>query len=576
MQSHYIKSFLIFIVLWYFLSLSTSGQSFHDLSQSPSKETYSFAIADYSTDSVKYFANQRLNELHKLGFLKAEKENITNDSINHYVTIKKGPEFYYHLNSTTDPQLLYILRIDRYFNDRAVSFPEFDALSQTIFKHFENNGYPFARLLKTDVRITDSIIEATIVLERMEYVVFDTLSRDGNIQISQYFLENHLGIIPGQPYNEKLVLEAGNRLRELDFAELSSPLQLSFSPGKARLHVPLQKIRANRFDGVAGLSGTRNDEQPFQVTGILNLYLANTFGMGEFLDLSWRALAHGTQILDFKGEYPYPFRLPVNTALEFGLHRQDTSWLQMRTIPSLKFKTSATITWGAFMDYTSSNLISTRQYENITSPPRNLDFKSRLYGIEFNKRTLAFRQNLLQEGHLINISAAAGNLEIIKNSNLPEIIYEGMVLKNLQINMKARAKFRLKVSDRSTFTIDNRGAWLNIQNLTENQLFRLGGFQTLKGFDEYSMLASAYFTSNIEYRFFTGPMSFFSLFINGGWYEQNTGTQYINDFPVGLGTGINLETQAGIFALYFALGRQNQIPFELRNAKIHVGYVSTF
>jgi len=212
MQSHYIKSFLIFIVLWYFLSLSTSGQSFHDLSQSPSKETYSFAIADYSTDSVKYFANQRLNELHKLGFLKAEKENITNDSINHYVTIKKGPEFYYHLNSTIDPQLLYILRIDRYFNDRAVSFPEFDALSQTIFKHFENNGYPFARLLKTDVRITDSIIEATIVLERMEYVVFDTLSRDGNIQISQYFLENHLGIIPGQPYNEKLVQEAGNRL----------------------------------------------------------------------------------------------------------------------------------------------------------------------------------------------------------------------------------------------------------------------------------------------------------------------------------------------------------------------------
>ena len=576
MQSHYIKGCLIFIVLGYFFSLSTSGQSFHDLSESPSKQTYSFAVADYSTDSVDIFINQRLNELHKLGFLKAEKEDIINDSLNHYITIKKGAEFYYQLSSTIDPQLLHILRIDRYFNDRPVSFPEFDVLSQTILKHFENNGYPFARLHKTDISITDSIIYATLVLEQMEYMVFDALSREGDIQISRYFLENHLGITPGQAYNEKLVQEAGIRLRELDFAELSSPLQLSFSPGKARLHIPLQKTRANRFDGVAGLSGTRNDEQPFQVTGILNLYLANTFGMGEFLDLSWRALTYGTQILDFKGEYPYPFRLPVSTALEFGLHRQDTSWLHIKTIPSLKFKTSATITWGAFMDYTSSNLISTRQYENITAPPRNLDFRSRLYGIEFNKRTLAFRQNLLQEGHLINISAAAGNLEIIKNSNLPEIIYEEMDLENLQINLKARAKFRFKFSDRSTFSFDNRGAWLNGQTLTENQLFRLGGFQTLKGFDEYSMLASAYFTSNIEYRFFTSPMSFLSLFINGGWYEQNTGTHYINDFPVGLGSGINLETQAGIFALYFALGRQSQIPFELRNAKIHVGYVSIF
>ncbi len=556
--------------------MSTTAQSLHLLSDIKSKETYSFPTTEYPIDSVKNLANLRLNELYKLGFLKAEKESITIDSINFNLTIKKGPEFYYQLNSSIEPYLLQRLGIERYFNERPVSFPEFENISKTIFNYFENNGYPFARLQKTNVTLSDSVVKAILILDKMEYIVFDTLSREGNVQISRFFLENHLGIIPGQPYSEKLVQQAGAYLRELDFAELSSPLQLSFSPGKARLHLPLQKIRANRFDGIAGISGTQNDEQPFQITGILNLYLANTLGMGEFLDLAWRSLAHGTQILDFKGEYPYPFRLPVNTGIEFGLHRQDTSWLQVSTIPSLRFQTSATISWGAFMNYTRSNLISTRQYDNITVAPRNLDITTRLYGIEFNKRTLAFRQNLLQRGHLINISTAAGNQEIIKNSNLPEIIYEEMELKSLQLNIKARAKFRLTVSDRSTFSVDNHGAWLNGQNLPENQLFRLGGFQTLKGFDEYSMLASAYFTTNFEYRFFTGPMSFFSLFINGGWYEQKTGTQYINDFPVGMGTGINLETQAGIFALYFALGRQNQIPFELRNAKIHVGYISTF
>ncbi|MBW6478470.1 MAG: outer membrane protein assembly factor [Bacteroidales bacterium] len=576
MESHPIKGYLFFIVLWFIFLFSTTAQSHNGISDSNSRERYEFSVSEHSTDSVLRFAAKRLSELHQLGFLKAEKESFTTDSLNHYFVINKGQEFYYQLNSSIEPELLQKLRLIRYFKDEPVSFPEFETISKTIFNHFENNGYPFVSLQKTEIQFTDSIIETMLVLERMEYMVFDTLSRGGNVQISRFFLENHLGIIPGQPYSEKLVQHAGSRLQELDFAGLSSPLQLSFSPGKARLHLPLQKIRANRFDGVAGLSGTQNDEQPFQITGILNLYLSNTFGMGEFLDLSWRALARGTQILDLKGEYPYPFRLPVNTGIEFGLHRQDTSWLQIRTIPSLRFHTSATISWGAFMDYTRSSLISTRQYESFTVPPRNLDFTSRLYGLEFNKRTTAFRQNLLQRGHLINISAAAGNREIIKNSNLPEIIYEDLELKSLQINIKARAKFRLKISDRSTFSFDNQSAWLNGQNLPENQLYRLGGFQTLKGFDEYSMLASAYFTSNLEYRFFTGNMSFFSLFINGGWYEQKTGNQYINDFPVGMGTGINLETQAGIFALYFAMGRQNHIPFEFRNAKIHVGYVSTF
>jgi hypothetical protein len=576
MLSHTIKGCLFFIVLWFVFLFSATAQSTNGISDSNSRERYEFSVSEFSTDSVLRFATKRLSELHQMGFLKAEKESFTTDSIHHNLVINKGPEFYYQLNTSIDPGLLQKLRISRYFKDEPVSFPEFETLSKTIFNHFENNGYPFARLQKIEIEFTDSLIKTMLVLERMEYMVFDTLSRVGNVQISRFFLENHLGIIPGQPYSEKLVQQAGSRLQELDFAGLSSPLQLSFMPGKARLYLPLQKIRANRFDGVAGLSGSQNDEQPFQITGILNLYLSNTFGMGEFLDLSWRALGQGTQILDLKGEFPYPFRLPVNTGIEFGLHRQDTSWLQIRTIPSLRFQTSATISWGAFMDYTRSSLISTRQYENITVPPRNLDFTSRLYGIEFNKRTLAFTRNLLQRGHLINISTAAGNREIIKNSNLPEIIYEEMDLKSLQINIRARAKFRLKVSDRSTFSIDNRTAWLNGQNLPENQLYRLGGFQTLKGFDEFSMLASAYFTSNLEYRFFTGQMSFFSLFINGGWYEQKAGNQYINDFPVGMGTGINLETQAGIFALYFAVGRQNQVPFEFRNAKIHVGYISTF
>ncbi len=410
----------------------------------------------------------------------------------------------------------------------------------------------------------------------MEYIVFDNLSITGDVQINPVFLENLLGITPGQAFSEDLVNEVPARINDLTFTELNAPVQLTFSPGKARLIVPMNKIRANRFDGIIGLSSTTEQESSLSITGLLNLSLANTFGMGEQLNLSWRALGQGTQVLDLAAHYPYPFKLPITMGIDFSLHRQDTSWLQMRAQPIAGINTSSGFNWRVFMLYNSTNLISTKQYENVTDLPSNIDFRSRVYGIRLEKRTAGFNRALIQPGYNLNLSIAAGSREILKNTALPDIVYENRELKSLQLNFEILNELRFSISDRSTFTLTNRGAWINGQQIPANQLFRLGGFQSLKGFDEYSMLASAYIIANAEYRFFTGQFSFFSLFVNGGWYEQKTLGQYSNDLPLGIGAGLNLETQAGILALYFAIGRQNQIPFELRNAKIHIGYVSTF
>ena len=48
------------------------------------------------------------------------------------------------------------------------------------------------------------------------------------------------------------------------------------------------------------------------------------------------------------------------------------------------------------------------------------------------------------------------------------------------------------------------------------------------------------------------------------------------DFPVGIGAGLNFETGAGIFGISTAVGKTRDIPFNLRNAKIHFGFISVF
>ncbi|TVQ88369.1 MAG: hypothetical protein EA393_09115 [Bacteroidetes bacterium] len=577
MQIRAIKAIILFIFAFRVLLITeTQGQALYEVKDENGILTITKQAEGLSEKKLSQLANKELLELFYRGFLKANISGIESRDNSHTITLSKGPQFFYQLSTSISPLILQNLRLERYFTGIPVSFKEFDKVTESLLRWYENNGYPFAHLRKHETAITDSIISLTLMAETMDFIVFDTLQVSGDANLNRWFLENHLGILPGQKYSEKLLQDAGMKLQDLDFVSLSSPIQLSFAPGKARIDIPLQKVRANRFDGVAGVSGTGDSDQPLQISGLLNLYLVNAFGMGEFIDLAWKGLGQGTQILDLSTAYPYLLRLPMQSGLEFSLHRQDTSWLKIRAKPALQVLISPKTTLGIFWEYMGSNLINTSQYAGITSPPQNLDFRSNLYGLQINRRSSGFRQNLLQKGYSAQVSAAAGNRNIIRNTNLPAQIYEQLDLKTLQIHLETHVKIRFSLGERSTFSLDNRLAFLNGNNNPANQLFRLGGFQSLKGFDELSIVASSYLTSTAEYRFFTGPRSYLSVFVNGGWYEQKTKGQYVNDFPIGTGTGLSLETQAGIFAIYFALGTKKDIPLEFRNAKIHIGYISTF
>jgi len=45
---------------------------------------------------------------------------------------------------------------------------------------------------------------------------------------------------------------------------------------------------------------------------------------------------------------------------------------------------------------------------------------------------------------------------------------------------------------------------------------------------------------------------------------------------LGVGLGIAFETKAGIFNMSYAVGKRDDSNFNLRQAKIHLGYVNFF
>lgn len=110
-----------------------------------------------------------------------------------------------------------------------------------------------------------------------------------------------------------------------------------------------------------------------------------------------------------------------------------------------------------------------------------------------------------------------------------------------------------------------------------NELFRIGGINDIKGFNEQSIFANEYYIGMAELRLMTGNTGYFGAFINAARTinVSRLGGPAL-DHPLGFGFSAALKTKAGILNIVWALGRSKSQPFSLNNSKFHFSISSDF
>ena len=124
--------------------------------------------------------------------------------------------------------------------------------------------------------------------------------------------------------------------------------------------------------------------------------------------------------------------------------------------------------------------------------------------------------------------------------------------------------------------IGGQGCWMINDNLFINEMKRLGGISTLRGFDDQSILASSFFIGTAEYRFLLEQNSYVFAFLDYGYVENRSSAGLLSEAPMGIGAGISFQTRPGIFSINYALGKLEDTAFQFRAAKIHFGFVNYF
>jgi translocation and assembly module TamA len=470
---------------------------------------------------------------------------------------------------------------EKLYREQPFQPQDWSRLQQRILTEAENQGFPFATVRLDSVQLRGADIEGRIVLERGPAIVFDSLQIVGSKKVRQRFLTKYLQLFPNQPFSQQRVQEAARRLRQLPYLQLKAEPEVGFAQGWARVYLLLEDRTANQFDAIVGVLPNPTPtlgQKRVQLTGDVTIALRNIKGGGKGLGLQWRKVDANSQQFDAQYSHPTFFGTPLELGGTFNLYRQTdlvNAFQTLRPRLQITYPTARAGRISFFTEWRSSRLLPDTNFAKLTALPANVDTRFTSYGLEYTWTTLD-DPYFPRTGVLASGQGAVGSKIISKNSLLNEALYENLPLRTTQVSVGTRLERYNRIGRGGVLLTRLRGEALFNRRLFLNDLFRLGGLNTLRGFNELNFYASQYAIGTVEYRQFTGADAYVFAFVDQAYVRRDILTETGEDTPTGLGAGLSFRTGAGQFQFVYALGRDQQQKLALGAGKIHFGITSRF
>lgn len=522
-------------------------------------------------------ANKLITALHNDGYLIAEIEKVEQSEANLIVWVTVGPPFEWLAlrPGNVDPLLLRKVSYQRYGRkaDR-FNYQELAKLEQDMLRYAERNGYPFAALRYDSLGIVEGSIGASLDLDLGPQITFDSIRVDDKV-LKRRFLESYLGIGMGDPYDHFKVERSVQQIRSMPYLRMTDVPKVSFQNEEATLSFDLEKRRINRIDGIIGFLPKSGNDNGLLITGQFDMDLYNPFLSGKHIGIHWRSPQQQSQTLNMSYEHPNVLWSPISFKGEFNFLKQDTTFTRLDFRVDLDVKVGEASRISIFTNITDNNLLSTSQFENATSLPEFADIDHTLYGLSLELNQLD-DPILPKTGTQLYMSGGLGNKRISPIDELPPDLYDGVDLSSVQYQIDLGFAHYLYLKPRWNLKLDLKGGWIGNENLFKNDAYRIGGLNTLRGFDENFFFATKFLTNTVENRFYFESNSYLSLFADIGLIE-NIEQEKETEFLAGFGTGISFETERGIFNLVYAMGTSKSAgPINFNRSKIHFGFTTRF
>lgn len=535
--------------------------------------------------------------LQSRGYVTASLDTVLFDTMHTRLVIYAGDKYTWAQLDTrqTDRNVLQAIGWrQNSFEGKPMDFAELRNWQDKIISYLENNGYPFAKVWLDSVQVeTPEQVRASLYLDKGPAYHLDSIRVNGTAKISNDFLQRYLELPNGSIYSKEKLLRVSRRIRELTYVEEENSPRIIWLNSGSVLELFLKQKRSSQVNVLVGFL-PNNDQlssKKILITGEANLNLRNALGMGETIGLNWQQLQVRSPRLNIIYQHPYLLNSPIGLDFSFDMFRKDSTFLNINFQLGGQYVVNAQQSGKIFLQRFQSivNGVNKNFILQQYRLPDEADIGTTNLGLDYEINTTNYRLNPTR-GNEFRVITTAGIKKLKKNNEVLELkdpgnpsfdfgtLYDTLKLKTYQFRVRLTAAhyFPLGAQNRTTIKAGLQAGFLQSGNIFRNELFQIGGYKLLRGFDEESQYLSQFAVGTAEFRYLIGQNSYFYGFTDGGWGRNNSQNTRVSYTYLGVGMGLAFESKVGIFNLAWAIGKRSDLDFNLRQSKIHFGFVNYF
>ena len=531
------------------------------------------------------------SKLQNKGYITSSLDSIRFDSLSASAVIYLGEQYKWAKVTTLqhDASILQSVRWPENL-EGPIDFNALQLWQKKILDYLEENGRPFGKVYLDSIHLEGNNINAVLKIDPGPLYKIDSIRVFGDAKVSNEFLQRYLEIPNGSIYNKKKLERVQKRISELSYVQQDRPPSVDYLGTGSVLNLYLKTRRNSQANALIGfLPGSNvSGKQKLRLTVDANILLRNSLGNGETIGLVWQQLQQKSPRINILYEQPYIFHSQFGFNFSFDMYKKDSAYLNINMNVGTSYQLEEKKLVRLFLQRKQSIVSNLNEEEIIQTKtlPQEADVSSTNLGIGYEFNNTDYRFNP-RKGNEFLISSTAGTKKIRKNLQILDLkdpanpdfnfeqLYDTIKLKAYQFRITTTAVHFIPLGKQSTIKLVGNAGIYQSANYFRNELFQIGGYKLMRGFDEESQFVSQYAVATAEYRYRIGLNSFFFVFTDGGLGKHILEEKKEHSY-LGTGVGLSLETKAGIINLAGAIGKRDDTEFNFRQFKIHIGFASYF
>ena len=432
--------------------------------------------------------------------------------------------------------------------EKEISLRDVFVRTEEILDELTDTGYPFASVTVVPVDVGEKDNEIAIRFDfrvekrfhyRIKRVEFPGARLTGSRLLS---LESKMR--RGDEFSRSRLERAIRRLEKLPYIDyVGNPLLEETGSGLLNVYIPVNEKRVNRISGV--LSSAPGQDKP---TGELKLTLGNILGTGRKLKIEWSGLNPCRRGILAGYTEPWVLGYPCHASVELEQWMEDTLSTTTRYKLAIEWEPADRLfIVGSVTDEHIAGNDSSAMSVSSGALWREAGIRYDRFDREWNP----------DHGYSVGISTASAlrRWDDPGGSSSGLRREKAMAASTLPLVNKLILYARLTVHD-----VSGSGVILE-------ELIRLGGAESVRGYEEASIFARGAGWGAIELRWRPDSKSYFGLFGDAGYiYREDSRIAPRKEIPVSFGLTAGMLTRAGRFGL--DLGLASGEP--LQNARLHI------